>query len=573
MMKKFCALGIAVALVLFVSCGKQQTEEEKNAEIERQVQQRVAAERQADEQQKLAQRESDLKAREDALTEKHAEPAQTATPQMRGSELQQREVEPGPESSGGEETASYNTFYTKLEPYGSWRETSDYGYVWQPNETQRSSNWRPYTDGRWVYTDAGWTWDSQEPFGWATYHYGRWAKLRSVGWVWIPGDEWAPAWVSWRSGGDYVGWAPLPPEAHFDRRTGIHNWADNSYDIGPDRYCFVPQADFGDQRIEHTIIPVERNVTIVNQTINVTNITYNNTNVVSQGPNFDELRKRSRQPIQRLRLDRRQRFENANPHAVVRGEVIEMPAPAIVRGRPADRPQKLKEKISQPVVDRGWEGIRDKNAGKKAREKMKAESTPPAGMPTPRAVVAQPQPQPKPQQTAVPVQAAETPVRNFPQRDKMKPHVSATAAPGVVASPSPVPSRPPQQNKDAERKMKEAQRAQKEKALADQKAAQQKRMEDQRKAKAAKIQPQTPAPANSLVPRATPLVKPSPAVVKSLPRTTPVVQKPVVAPVAPPTASPSPTGDSDDAKKSGKDRRKDRRDRQNPSPSPTASAR
>ena len=221
-MKKFCALGIAIALAFFASCGKQQTEAEKNAEIERQVQQRVAAERQADEQQKLAQREADLKAREAALAQKEQEPAQTATPQMRASDIQQRDVteaEQVADTDSGE-TASYNTFYTKLEPYGAWRETSDYGYVFQPNESGRSRNWRPYTNGRWVYTEAGWTWYSEEPFGWATYHYGRWTRLRNVGWVWVPGDEWAPAWVSWRKSNDYVGWAPLPPEARFDRTPG-----------------------------------------------------------------------------------------------------------------------------------------------------------------------------------------------------------------------------------------------------------------------------------------------------------------------------------------------------------------
>ena len=81
------------------------------------------------------------------------------------------------------------------------------------SRTWRSSNpdWRPYADGYWAYTDVGWTWVSYEDFGWATYHYGRWTDLADYGWVWVPGYEWGPAWVSWRTGGDYVGWAPLPP--------------------------------------------------------------------------------------------------------------------------------------------------------------------------------------------------------------------------------------------------------------------------------------------------------------------------------------------------------------------------
>src|SRR5690606_18244380 len=34
------------------------------------------------------------------------------------------------------------------------------------------------------------------------------------GWVWYPGYEWAPAWVSWRYGDDWVAWVPLAPDFH-----------------------------------------------------------------------------------------------------------------------------------------------------------------------------------------------------------------------------------------------------------------------------------------------------------------------------------------------------------------------
>ena len=192
-------------------------------------------------------------------------------------------------------------------------ETGDYGYVFQPRQAAHSRDWRPYTNGHWVYTDAGWTWISDEQFGWATYHYGRWIRLRSVGWVWVPGEQWAPAWVSWRKGNDYVGWAPLPPEAQFDRQTGIRNWADNYYDIGPEQYAFVPAAEFGRKLSPREIVPTERNVTIINQTTNVTNITYNNSVIVDRGPSYDDLRSRSRQPIERFRLERRQDFNTEAP--------------------------------------------------------------------------------------------------------------------------------------------------------------------------------------------------------------------------------------------------------------------
>src|SRR5438132_3559004 len=376
-MKKIFALTLVIALSIFSSCKKQQTDAERQAEIDRQVQQRLDAEHQAQEKEKLAQREDELNAREKELAEKQDAVAKSS----------QRESRPPPteratRTDEHRPTASYDTFYTQLDRYGDWRETSDYGYVWQPRQAQ-SRTWRPYTDGHWVYTDVGWACVSEEPFGWATYHYGRWTRLRNIGWVWVPGDEWAPAWVSWRKSSDYVGWAPLPPEARFDRGTGIHNWSDSYYDVGPDQYCFVETKQFGAPRLESSVVPSERNVTIVNQTTNITNITYNNTTIVNQGPSYDEIRTQTQQPIERLRLEREVNV-NINvgePRPVVRGQAVVIPAPLIARGQAVERPRVVKETITNVVVDRGWENTGDQQATEKVRAKMKAEATPPPKAP------------------------------------------------------------------------------------------------------------------------------------------------------------------------------------------------
>ena len=384
-MKKFFWFPILIAVAVFVSCQKQQTEAEKNADVEGQVQQRLAAERQAQERQQLAQREADLSVREKALAEQESPAATTPEPTVPMAQLphftslRQRMHD----AAGNPATATYATFYTKLEPYGAWFETSDYGYVWQPREAESSRSWRPYTDGRWVYTDAGWTWISEEPFGWAAYHYGRWTRLHNIGWVWVPGDQWAPAWVSWRTSNDYVGWAPLPPEARFDRDTGIRNWSDNYYDIGPDQYAFVATNEFGAQRIQDTLLPRERNAAIVDQTTNVTSITYNNTTIVNQGPNYDELRKRSREPVQRLRLQRENLLnENFDARAVVQGDAVVITAPVIAVPQASDRPRAVKETIAQTTVDLGWDAISDHQAADKARKRMKSEAPPPANLPS-----------------------------------------------------------------------------------------------------------------------------------------------------------------------------------------------
>jgi hypothetical protein len=430
-MKRFFVFPAVIAVAALISCQKQQTEAEKNAEVEREVQERLAAEHQAEQQQQLQHQQADLDAREKALAEK--ENAAAATPARR----ERAEPEPVTRArtvSGGGPTSGYSTFYTKLEPHGAWLETADYGYVWQPREAESSRSWRPYTNGRWVYTDAGWTWISEEPFGWATYHYGRWTRLRGIGWVWVPGQQWAPAWVSWRKSNDYVGWAPLPPEARFDQRTGIHNWSDNYYDIGPDQYCFVATREFGAQRAESTILSPERNVAIVNQTTNVTNITYNNTTIVNEGPNYDEVRAQSREPMQRFRLERNASVDvNVEaPRPLVQGETVIVAAPVISAPQASERPRAVKQNITQITVDLGWAAIGDHDAAKKTRDKMKAEATPPSNAPPKKFVKAA-------ATTTTASQGAETPASSTPVTATPLPSatISATPAPTAAAASTP----------------------------------------------------------------------------------------------------------------------------------------
>jgi hypothetical protein len=106
-------------------------------------------------------------------------------------------------------------FGPHLAPYGYWVDDPYYGRVWVPNRGVVGSDFRPYvTGGRWELTgNDDWLWASDYPFGWVTFHYGRWAWLSgSVGWGWVPGYTYSPAWVDFRVGSaGYVGWGPLPP--------------------------------------------------------------------------------------------------------------------------------------------------------------------------------------------------------------------------------------------------------------------------------------------------------------------------------------------------------------------------
>jgi uncharacterized protein DUF6600 len=96
---------------------------------------------------------------------------------------------------------------TSLAADGYWLDDPQVGRAWRPNVEW---DWRPYTFGRWVWTDYGWTWASDESWAW-TFHYGRWVWLGTYGWVWLPGLEWGPGWVDWWWSDGFVGWGPVGP--------------------------------------------------------------------------------------------------------------------------------------------------------------------------------------------------------------------------------------------------------------------------------------------------------------------------------------------------------------------------
>lgn len=95
-----------------------------------------------------------------------------------------------------------------VEGHGRWDDHPTYGRVWYPPVAM---DFIPYvTNGAWVATNAGWYWQSGYAWGAVPFHYGRWVQLASL-WAWVPGSSFAPAWVDWRVGGGWVGWAPLGP--------------------------------------------------------------------------------------------------------------------------------------------------------------------------------------------------------------------------------------------------------------------------------------------------------------------------------------------------------------------------
>lgn len=180
-------------------------------------------------------------------------------------------------------------FYDDLSPYGSWVQLDGVGWCWQPRVLAVNPLWRPYCDaGHWVFTDAGWFWQSDYSWGWAPFHYGRWYLHDRCGWVWTPDRVWGPAWVTWRYEGNDCGWAPLPPHADFDARlgyrfNGVHVALDFDFGLRPDHFTFIAMRDFGDHDFAHHCLPRAQVTQIYNHTTIINNYVVRNNTVINQG--------------------------------------------------------------------------------------------------------------------------------------------------------------------------------------------------------------------------------------------------------------------------------------------------
>jgi hypothetical protein len=174
----------------------------------------------------------------------------------------------------GAESANYvspeMTGYEDLDDYGRWQYVGGYGTVWVPAGV--AADWAPYRNGHWAFIDPwGWTWVEDEPWGFAPFHYGRWAYAGNR-WCWVPGPVavrpvYAPALVAFVGGvgisiggGPGVGWFPLAPgEVYVPYYRGSRSYVERI-------------------NVTNTVVNVTRVTNVYNQR-NVTNITYVNQRV------------------------------------------------------------------------------------------------------------------------------------------------------------------------------------------------------------------------------------------------------------------------------------------------------
>lgn len=244
-------------------------------------------------------------------------------------------------------SVNIGVFQERLRPYGEWISVGRYGTCWRPQRVSRT--WRPYTVGYWTYTDYGWTWVSEEDWGWATYHYGRWVFDRQYGWVWVPGRTWAPAYVAWRYGNGYIGWAPLPPRVQPRYVVNIDRV------IAPSSYTFVEARYFPDRQLTTRFVEPSRYPRLIESTRNYTRYDVQGSRIVDRGVDVREIERVSGQPVARFRIRDAGEVTGA-PRTRVANNEVSVYRPSVDRGRNASRvdaaaPRPVRQRDRRAQID------------------------------------------------------------------------------------------------------------------------------------------------------------------------------------------------------------------------------
>jgi uncharacterized protein DUF6600 len=240
----------------------------------------------------------------------------------------------------------YKEFYDELSPHGEWIEVTDkdiqaamkhetsyrdghkvisfselfgvndayasaveFGafFVWKPAPDVAVSvaalpepAYVPYTNGSWVYTDAGWYFRAPTDYEEITSHYGRWALTPAMGWVWVPGRVWSPAWVDWREDDQLIAWEPIPPAFYIVNDVVV------APPVYVDRYIVVEKTYFYEPEIYKYVYSYGGYGTTVNITEmrRLDGVMVVNNTVVNRGPNITIIQNIHGSPIEMVTINK-----------------------------------------------------------------------------------------------------------------------------------------------------------------------------------------------------------------------------------------------------------------------------
>lgn len=264
------------------------------------------------------------------------------------SDLKTEEVSELTESNDDFLSVDYDYFYKELSPHGEWIEVNakDIGidikpgtassdndaasrllseilgiktvyaqtgeqlfnlFVWRPaNELAETmieesdvKEYTPYLNGQWVYTDEGWYFKANTPQEDLTTHYGRWTRDDNLGWVWLPGKTFAPAWVDWRQNEDYVAWTPIPPATY------IENGAVNiKEEINENRYTIVEKKSMMEPSVyKYRYQYVEnKNKIMIKEMTKSDGVMIKEKTVINKGPDVTDIEKKTGKKIEVVKV-------------------------------------------------------------------------------------------------------------------------------------------------------------------------------------------------------------------------------------------------------------------------------
>ena len=202
-------------------------------------------------------------------------------------------------------TVSLQVFYDELQPYGTWVQHAGYGYAWVPRVDRGFVPYR--TNGYWINTEYGNTWVSDYNWGWAPFHYGRWFYDDFYGWMWAPDTVWGPAWVVWRSGGGYYGWAPLMPGFGINVSVNYYNRIPYHY------WNFVPYRYITYRHVHMHCVPRTRVANVIHHTTIVNHhYTDNRRNTFFTGPSRSDIEKTNHSRVEVHKINERVRPGSSN---------------------------------------------------------------------------------------------------------------------------------------------------------------------------------------------------------------------------------------------------------------------
>lgn len=233
-------------------------------------------------------------------------------------------------------------FYESLAPHGEWRHIEKVGWAWQPSVVVIEETWRPYANGHWVWSDYGWYWVSDYEWGWAPFHYGRWTYVNEFRWVWVPDVTWGPAWVVFREGGGFYGWAPLPPGVTVDFGVGLtfrNQRVGIGFDFGlaPVAFTFVAADRFLEPNLATVAVRINEQPRIFERTKVVQNsITINDNRVINQGVPVQQVAQATKKEIKPLQVTEAKAATGSTPREQISGNQITAFKPQIKNEAPKD---------------------------------------------------------------------------------------------------------------------------------------------------------------------------------------------------------------------------------------------